>query len=283
MKDKRLEQLDEFIYDLRFNEKHKKTIVTYKNQLIKFIDWLGEKEINKEILLDYKDYLETLLNSKYKITSLNLNIVVVNKFVRFIGIENCKIKKFKTQMQTSVIDQIYEQEHKRILKWAKKLNKENMYLIIKIFALCGIRVIELKDFTVENVKKGYFKTYNKGKVRDILIRKDLRTEILHYCKLNKIETGLIFHQKNNKDKLIDPSTIWRNCKKIAGAARVNKSKIHPHAWRHLYAIELHRIGTPLTEISDMLGHQSVETTRIYLRTSLETKKSLLEKMYKKEV
>ena len=148
MKDKRLEQLDEFIYDLRFNEKHKKTIVTYKNQLIKFIDWLGDKEINKEMLLDYKDYLETLLNSKYKITSLNLNIVVVNKFIRFIGIENCKIKKFKTQMQTSVIDQIYEQEHKRILKWAKKLNKENMYLIIKIFALSGIRVIELKDFTI---------------------------------------------------------------------------------------------------------------------------------------
>lgn len=280
MKKKRFNQLKEFINYLRFNEKHKKTILTYNNQLIKFIDWLDNKEIDKDVLLDYKDYLESLINVKYKISSLNLNIVVVNKFIKFIGYDNCRIKKFKTQTQTSIIDQIYEQEHKRMLHWSKKLNKESMYLIIKIFALCGIRVIELKDFTVENVKLGYFKTYNKGKARDIIIRKDLRTEILNYCKKNKIDSGLIFHQKNNSSKIIDPSTIWRNCKKIAGAAKVNKAKIHPHAWRHLYAIELDRIGVPITEISDMLGHASVETTRLYLRTSLETKKTLLEKMYK---
>ena len=164
MKEERIKQIDEFLIQLRLNEKTRKTITTYKNQLNKFIDWLSDKPIDKFVLLDYKDYLEEQLNKgQFKITSINLNIVVVNKFIRFLGIENCKIKKFKSQLQTSINDLIYEQEHKRMLRWAKQLNRYDMYLILKIFALCGIRVIELKDFTVENVKLGNFKTYNKGK------------------------------------------------------------------------------------------------------------------------
>ncbi len=281
MKEERIKQIDEFLIQLRLNEKTRKTITTYKNQLNKFIDWLSDKPIDKFVLLDYKDYLEEQLNKgQFKITSINLNIVVVNKFIRFLGIENCKIKKFKSQLQTSINDLIYEQEHKRMLRWAKQLNRYDMYLILKIFALCGIRVIELKDFTVENVKLGNFKTYNKGKQRDIIVRNDLKREILHYCKDNNIESGIIFHQKINKNKVIDPSTIWRNLKKIAGAARINKDKIHPHAWRHLYAIELSKIGVATTEISDFLGHGNVETTRIYLRTSIKDKKQILDKMYK---
>lgn len=272
-------KIEEFLLELRINEKTNKTIVEYRNELNKFAKWFTEsniKEINKLILIDYKEYL---FNSKYAINTKNKNITVVNKFVKWLGYENIYLKKFKSQQQTSINNPIYPQDHKRLLRWAKKLNMNDMYLIIKVFAYTGCRVVELKDFTVENIKLTFFKTYNKGKEREIILTNELKREILDYCKLQKIDSGIIFRSPKNSNKLLNPATIWKRLKKISGYAKIDKSKIHPHAWRHLFAKMLAEIpGVTNEEIADILGHGNTETTRLYLRTATKEKQEKIKQI-----
>jgi len=247
----------EFLLELRLKEKTHKTIIEYHNELNKFIKWFDEShntEINKSMLVDYKEYL---LNSAYSINTKNKNIVVVNKFIKWLGYENDYLKKFKSQQKTSMNDPIYPQEHKRMLRWAKKLNMNDMYLIMKVFAYTGCRVVELKDFTVENVKKTFFKTYNKGKEREIILTTDLRHELLDYCRKEKIESGIIFRSKRNSNQMLNPSTIWKKLQKISGYAKIDKNKIHPHAWRHLFAKAYSELpGATNEELADILGHSN---------------------------
>lgn len=267
----------EFLLELRLKEKTHKTIIEYHNELNKFIKWFDEShntEINKSMLVDYKEYL---LNSAYSINTKNKNIVVVNKFIKWLGYENDYLKKFKSQQKTSMNDPIYPQEHKRMLRWAKKLNMNDMYLIMKVFAYTGCRVVELKDFTVENVKKTFFKTYNKGKEREIILTTDLRHELLDYCRKEKIESGIIFRSKRNSNQMLNPSTIWKKLQKISGYAKIDKNKIHPHAWRHLFAKAYSELpGATNEELADILGHSNTETTRLYMRTTTKEKQQRME-------
>ena len=122
------------------------------------------------------------------------------------------------------------------------------------------------------------KVHNKGKDRTIILRNDLKREILQYCKQNKIKEGYIFKSPVKPEKMLNASTIWRRLKKIAGYAKINKSKIHPHGWRHLFAKEFKKYGGELDELRDILGHSSLETTSIYTKTSNKEKRLKMEKM-----
>lgn len=269
-----INKLDEFIKQHLLAEYESKTIKDYRQAIDKFIDYVNDEFVlNKEITIAYKQYLKT----KYSIATINKYIIILNKFLKYIGQEECSLKKLKVQQKTSIDDPIWEQEHKRMLRWSKKLNMEDMYLIIKIFAFAGIRIDELKYFTVENIDN-YIKVFNKSKERKIILRDDLKRELKKYCKDKKITTGYIFKSPVKENKMLNQSTIWRRLKKIAGYAKVNKSKIHPHAWRHLFAKEFIASGGTLDELADILGHSKLETTRIYTMTSNKEKKQKLEKM-----
>lgn len=271
-------KLESFLTNERLDEKSKKTIVEYRNAINKLISFLPEKdiEITKDKMIDFKNSLNKL---GFAVKSKNKYIIIVNKFLKYIGYNDCILKKFKEQQKTSVDDPIWEQEHKRMLHWAKKLGYDDMYLILKIFAYTGIRVAELENFTVENINKNYIAVNNKGKTRDIILRNDLLREIKHYCKSKKIESGYIFVSPEIPDKMLNPSTIWRRLKRIAGAAKINQQKIHPHAWRHLFAKAFMAIpGNNLDELADILGHSKIETTRLYTMTSKVEKKKKLEKI-----
>lgn len=269
------EKLEEFIAKHEDEEYESKTTKDYKIAINKFIDYLADEdiEITKKLLRDYKSYLK----EKFSTATVNKYIIVLNKFMKFLGYNDLTLIKIKVQQKTSIDDPIWEQEHKRMLKWAKKLNMYDMYLIMKCFAFTGIRVIELKEFKVENIDN-YIEVYNKSKVRKIILRDDLKRELKRYCKENNIKSGYIFRSPVNKDKMLNPSTIWRRLKKIAGAARVNKNKIHPHAWRHLFAKKFIASGGTIDELADILGHSKIETTRIYTMTSNKEKKQKLENM-----
>jgi hypothetical protein len=129
----------------------------------------------------------------------------------------------------------------------------DMYLIIKIFAYTGIRVVELQKFTVENINKNYIKVFNKGKERTIILRNDLLREIKKYCKDRNITQGYIFRSPIKENQMLDLSTIWRRLKKIARASKINPTKIHPHAWRHLFAKAFMKIqGNSLDELADII-------------------------------
>lgn len=270
-------KLDEWINQQRLDEYSKKTLVDYRHGVDLFIQWIKEDDftINKDLTLDYKEYLE----KEFALNSRNKYIVELNKFLKYIGYKDCTLKKFKTQRKTSIDDPIWDQEHKRMLRWAKKLDMEDMYWIMESFALAGMRVEELKFFTVEKITESNFiKVFNKGKERTIILTNELRRGRIDYCKRKNITSGYIFISPVKPNQMLNNSTIWRRLKKIAKAAKINPNKIHPHAWRHLFAKKAKEIGIDLDELQDIFGHADIKTTSIYTMTSNREKKAKMEKI-----
>lgn len=271
-------KLNDFINNERLDEKSKRTLVDYKNDVNKLIGFLPDEfEITKDLLLDFKEYLN---EKRYAVKSKNKYIVVINKFIKYLGYD-CGLKKFKEQEKSSIDDPIWEQEHKRMLRWAKKLEMMDMYLIIKTFAASGARVDELKYFTVEALSSNFVKgAYNKGKERTLILTNELKRDLKTYCKEHKIKSGFIFISPVIEGQMLDSSTVWRRLKKIARCAKINPDKIHPHAWRHLFAKKCKEIGIDLDELADILGHNDIRTTAIYTKTSNREKKEKLERLWK---
>jgi integrase len=150
---------------------------------------------------------------------------------------------------------------------------------MKILAMTGIRISELRYFKVENMETYYIKVHNKGKERTIIVRQDLMRELKRYAREQGIKEGYLFPSPVCKGQMINVSTVWRHMKKLAGASKVKKSKVHAHSFRHLFAqVFLNTYTDSITELADILGHKSLETTRLYTRTSDAQKRTKLEQM-----
>lgn len=263
--------LDEFIIELKYQEKADRTLTKYRADVIKFLDFVKhDNHITKDDVLDFKKHISS---GQYKPRSINSYIVAVNKFLRWCGNDDLKVKKLKMQQRNSIDDIISFSDYKRLLRFAKKLGSEDIYMIMKIIATTGIRISELKFFTVEGIKSFYIHVRNKGKDRDIILTQELARELRKYCRDHKIKEGRIFD--------LSDVTIWRKLKKIAGSARVNKDKVHAHSFRHLFAKEFMAEYNNALELADILGHSSLETTRIYTRSTNEEKRKKLELMNNK--
>jgi len=276
------EKVKEFITSLQLDELADKTLKSYQNALNKFIDFYDDEiEFNKLLIMNFK---KDLLDKNYAIKTRNQFIVVINKFLTYIGYGNkdgidYRVKQFKEQEKSVLEEQIEVQEHKRMLRWSKKLNMMDMYYIIQVFAHSGARIEELKYFTVENLESNYIKgAFNKGKERILIMTNELRRDLKHYCKDKKIKSGYIFISPVKKGKMLNNSTIWRRLKKIARKAKINPNKIHAHAWRHLFAKTCKDNGIDLDELADILGHKNINTTAIYTKTSMKEKKNKLERI-----
>lgn len=270
-------KLDDWINQQRLDEYAKKTLIDYRHGVVLFINWIKDDSftIDKNLMLDYKDYLE----ETFALNSRNKYIVEINKFLKYCEYNDCTLKKFKTQRKTSIDDPIWDQEHKRMLRWAKKIDMEDMYWIMESFALAGIRVEELTFFTVEKITESNFiKVFNKGKERTIILTNELRRGLIDYCKRKNITSGYIFISPVKPNQMLNNSTIWRRLKRIAKAAKINPDKIHPHAWRHLFAKKAKEAGIDLDELQDILGHADIKTTAIYTQTSNREKKAKIEKI-----
>ena len=271
-------KLDEWINEQKYQEYSKNTLKQYKANVFKFINWLQDDEpITKQTTMNYKEYLYEL-DPRPKTSSINTWIIELNKFLKWLELKDLTILKIKQQLKSSNEDVLTITDYKRLLRYAKSMNYIQLYYIIKILAMTGIRISELKYFTVESIKSNYIVAFNKGKERNIIIRQDLARELRKYCRDNKIKSGYIFKGKE-KDKMVATSTIWRQMKKVAGKSRVNKSKVHAHSFRHLFAqVFLNEYNNNITELADILGHNSLETTRLYTRSSNAQKKNKLEKL-----
>lgn len=277
-------KLKTFITELRFEEKSERTLNQYNHACTSFIKTIEhENDITKEDVMKFKSKIV----KDFKPATVKNYITSVNKFLCYcendsLDRKNVKskleVKQIKIQHASSIEESLEPQEFKRLLRYAKKLNQMDMYLIMKIFAFTGIREQELEVFTVENTKKNVINVNSKGTLRDIILRNDLKREIKKYIKDNKIESGYIFRGVRDESKLISAKTIWWRLKKIAGAARIKKTKVHAHSFRHLFTQQCQEQGMPAEEIADILGHKSIETTRIYLRTTTKMKKEKLEKL-----
>ena len=271
------ERLPLFIADQSEDEKSQNTLRKYNHNIEVFIEWMPDGvEVEKMLVIDFKKHL--LEERCFKTSTINNYIICVNKFLYWCGISDCKVKQLKKQHAASNSEILSLADFKRLLRYAKKLGQEDTFLIMKILAMTGIRIEELSFFTVENVKTNYIKVRNKGKERSIIIRQDLAREIRQYCRNKGIKTGVIFFCKT-KEKMMAKSTIWRRMQRIAGIARVSKNKVHAHSFRHLFAkLFLEEYNGSIAELADILGHNSIETTRIYAKTTDEEKRRKLERI-----
>lgn len=268
-------KLDEMIVDNRMEEKAENTLKKYKHNVQAFLDGLpSDEEITKAHVLEFK---ESLIEKGYKNTTNNSYIVAVNKFLKYCGLLDLRVKQVKQQQRTSLECIISLSDYKRLLRFAKKLGRMDMYYIMEILSHTGIRIGEIKYFTVDSIKSNYIPVYNKGKSRDITLTNDLHRELKKYVRENKIRSGYLFQGKDGK--MLHETTIWRQLKRIAGKARVNKEKVHAHSFRHLFAkLYLQEYPGDIAGLADILGHTKIETTRIYTRTTSEEKRKQIEKI-----
>lgn len=273
-----LENLEEWILEQKYQEYSTNTLKQYKANVQKFIDWLPncDDPITKDTTIEYKKYLT---NKSISVSSINTWIVTINKYFRWLKRDDLTIKKLKVQQKSSNEEVLTIADYKRLLRYAKKLGYDDLYLIMKVLAMTGIRISGLKYFTVENIESNYITANTKHKYNKIIIRQDLGRELRKYSRDNKIKSGYIFTAAKDSSKLKPNNTIWWQMKKVAGASRVNKKKVHAHSFRHLFAnMFLDEYPDNVTELADILGHNSLETTRIYTKSSDSQKRSKLERL-----
>lgn len=270
-------RLQDFLIDQSESEKSANTIKKYERNIGLFLEWLPDgASVDKNIVIAFKRHL--LDDLQFRTNTINNYIVSVNKFLYWCGIEGCKVKQLRKQHAASNSEILSLSDYKRLLRMARRIGQIDTYLIMKILAMTGIRIEELSFFTAENVKSNYIYVRNKGKERSIIIRQDLAREIRQYCRDKGIKSGVIFFCKK-EGKMMAKSTIWRRMQMIAGLARVSKSKVHAHSFRHLFAkMFLEEYNGSIAELADILGHNSLETTRIYAKTTDEEKRRKLERI-----
>lgn len=260
------ERLNAYKQHLEERELSKSTIRTYMSCTKDFIKYLGRHKITKKVVMDYKN----ALLQKYKIATVNLYIIAVNQFLCFVGEEGCTVKTGKRQRRQSIDNVITEQDYKILLEYASETGREKYYLIMKTLAMTGIRVSELRYITVDTLARGYTQVNNKGKIREIYLPDNLIRQIYTYCNKEKITKGVIF--RGNKDAPISRTAVWQMLKHMADMVGINKEKVYPHSFRHFFALSYMNRFSNIFELADILGHSSLETTRIYTTASIEQKR-----------
>ena len=269
-----MDKIENFKKELINVEKSSRTISAYASCLNKFAAFVNGREVTKEIVIEYKEHLAA---QGYKKTYVNKNISAINKYLVFTKRPELTVKRMKLQAKNYIDNIPTEADYKRLLRMAKKIGQEDTYMIIKTIANTGVRVDELRFFTVENLDRTIEVT-NKGKTRVVPIRQELLRELRKYTREHKIREGSLFPGEK-PPRMMDPSTIWRRLQKVGTAAKIRKDKCHPHALRHYFAKKYLEIaGNTVLDLADILGHDSVDTTRIYNRGTMAETRRKIERM-----
>lgn len=240
-------------------EKSENTIEKYIRDVTFFMIWLNNQEVTKILALEYKKEL----CEKYAPASVNAAISSLNSFFAFTGWHEIRIKVLKIQRQifSNKDKELTKAEYERLLIAAKSKGNERLYLLIQTICSTGIRVSELRFVTYEAVKKGRAVISCKGKMRTIFLPKELCRMLKKYITEQGIKDGSVFVSRNGKP--LDRSYIWKMLKNLCESAGVSKDKVFPHNFRHLFARTYYSLQKDIVRLADILGHSSVETTRIY--------------------
>ncbi len=243
-------------------EKSAATQEKYLRDVKLFRVYAGAGEITKELTVAWKKHL---IGQGYAVRSINSMLASVNSLLDFLGLPNCKVKNIRVQQQTYCAEdkELTKAEYLRLLEASKK--NEQLNLVIQTICGTGIRVSELRYFTVESVKRGEVTVDCKSKTRTILVPGKLRSILLNYAKRNSITAGAIFITRTGKP--LNRSNIWAAMKKLCEAAGVKPSKVFPHNLRKLFARTFYGIEKDIAKLADILGHSSINTTRIYIMTT----------------
>lgn len=252
------ETITKFKLYLESEEKSKSTVEKYVRDVTMFAVWLNGRDIQKSIVIEYKHELI----ENYALASVNAALSSINCFFAYNEWFDCKVKTIKIQRQiyASHEKELSKAEYERLLDAAKK-KSERLFYLMQTICSTGIRVSELKFITVEAVKNGEADINCKGKRRKVWLPKALCIILKKYIKKSNIKRGSVFVTKNGKP--LDRSNIWAEMKKLCEKAGVLKEKVFPHNLRHLFARVYYAVQKDIVRLADILGHSSVNTTRIY--------------------
>lgn len=234
---------------------------------------IAEKNLTKSDMIAYKTYL---MKCGYAPATLNLYIVAVNCYLNFLGLSDYAVKTIRVQEKQSLEKMLSLEEYQALLNYARQSGKEKYYMILKTLAMTGIRISELKFFTVESLAQNTILVMNKRKTREICFPENLVSELRTYCRNFGITGGVIF--RGSKDAPISRIAVYKMLVKMADAAGVEKGKVHPHNFRHLFAVTYMEHYANLFELADLLGHSSLETTRIYARSTVQEKRKRINEL-----
>ena len=243
-------------------EKSAATVEKYIRDVRAFAAFAGGADITKEVMMDYKGHL---LEQHYAVRSVNSMLASLNSLLVFLGWSECRVKSVRLQKSAYCPEEreLTRAEYERLLLAAKK--KEQLRLVMQTICSTGIRVSELKYFTVEAVSQGEVIVNCKAKMRTILIPGKLKKLLLEYARKRKIHSGVIFLSR--KGNVLDRKSIWAQMKGLCKEAGVKPGKVFPHNLRKLFARTFYGIEKDIAKLADILGHSSIDTTRIYIMTT----------------
>ena len=265
MKQKRIDFscLVGFEAHLRNEERSAATVEKYLRDVRHFFAYAGGRGLNKALVMQYKSDLL----KDYTVISANSMLAALNAFFRYAERTDLCVKQLRVQRDAycSEEKELTREEYRRLLRAAEETRGDRLSLLLETICGTGIRVSELKYITVEAVKRGEAVVNCKGKNRRIFLVTALRKKLLRYIEKTGRVTGSVFLGKHGKP--IDRSTVWRDMKSLCARAGVSPTKVFPHNLRHLFARTFYGIEKDIAKLADILGHASINTTRIYIVTT----------------
>lgn len=258
-----IKKVGEFENNLIMNEKSLATIKKYIKEIRNFLDYLDGGDITKSRVMQYR----AAMQPEYKAQTINVKLSAVNAFLDFIGRPECRVRFIKVQKKSFVEEEkeLREEEYRILLLSARERGKIRLYHILLTLCSTGIRISELKYITADAVQQGRAEIDMKGKHRVILLPNELKNKLKDYMDQQNIRTGSVFITRNGKP--VDRSNIFHEMKRLSAYAGVKPKKVYPHNLRHLFARSFYAVEKNLSHLADILGHSSIETTRIYIASS----------------
>lgn len=269
------EIIDDYRNNLILQEKRVATIEKYIRDIRAFSVYTQDKTITKEIVIAYKSHLQ----ENYAVRSVNSILASINSLFAFLNWFDLRVKSLKLQQKVfcSEEKELTKAEYKRLCDVAKQKKNQRLNLIIQTICATGIRVSELQYITIEAVKCGEAVVNCKSKTRSVFIIKKLKQKLLRYAAEQGIKSGMIFVTKSGKP--INRTNIWREMKSLCKEANVNSQKVFPHNLRHLFARTFYSIEKDIAKLADILGHSSIDTTRIYIISTGTEHRRRMENMH----
>lgn len=245
-------------------EKSAPTVEKYMRDIRAFAVWLEDGPITKEAAAEWKSWLAT---QGYAPATINGMLSALNGLFKFLGLEDCRVKFLKVQRQLfrEADRELSREEYERLLATAKNSGQKRLALLMETICATGIRVSEVQYITLEAALRGRAEINLKGKIRVILLPAKLCQKLLKYARKEKIASGAIFRTKSGRE--MGRRQIWAELKGLCARAGVAPGKVFPHNLRHLFATVFYKACKDIVRLADVLGHSSIETTRIYLLTS----------------
>ena len=270
------EGIGTFKEHLLSEERSANTVEKYLRDVNAFAAYCEGSAVTKDTVIAYKQHL---IDAGYKARSINSMLASLNGFFTFVGWNDCRVRSLRLQREVYCEEsrELTRAEYERLCAAAERKHNERLNLILQTICGTGIRVSELSFITAEAVKRGEATVSLKGKTRTVLLVKDLQKKLLRYMAERKITTGPVFVTKNGNP--LSRTNIWREMKNLCREAHVDPGKVFPHNLRHLFARIFYGLDKDIAKLADILGHSSIETTRLYIITTGKEHRKRMERMH----